>query len=285
METNKELLKFHQVLTDEQKQEQKDAEQDNINEPKEDDDNKQLQSIWNEFEEPHNAIEFNVNELPPIFVANGKGTVGLNGNIIECASSDSNITTFKTNIPSPKSDKYYFEMICRTDGNIGVGLIDDKFDEKPNNHSWIVYVNDQISNDKAIKGKSDEHKQVIIGVAIDKNDKKCEFFLNGNIISPLPFDDMKLPFDKSLYPVFLLGPNQHIDIVLFQNLTFYEKEFKQKGYDLLEISKDYFGYKPPHITVGINDIIDNANKKEEKKEEKQESKELYPIHVIAGKAS
>eukprot|EP01084_Bolivina_argentea_P189652 326116_1 len=42
METNKELLKFHQVLTDEQKQEQKDAEQDNINEPKEDDDNKQL---------------------------------------------------------------------------------------------------------------------------------------------------------------------------------------------------------------------------------------------------
>eukprot|EP01084_Bolivina_argentea_P189653 326117_1 len=207
MQTNAELLKFHQVLTDEQKQEQKDAEQDNINEPKEDDDNKQLidtdEKIESEkqeqeeeeekiisqdtfeiddigsgdefimvSEEPHNGIEFNINELPPIFVANGKGTVGLNGNIIECASSDSNITTFKTNIPSPKSDKYYFEMICRTDGNIGVGLIDDKFDEKPNNHSWIVYVNDQISNDKAIKGKSDEHKQVIIGVAIDKNEKK-----------------------------------------------------------------------------------------------------------------
>eukprot|EP01084_Bolivina_argentea_P162979 283580_1 len=320
MQTNEELLRFHQVLTKEDVTHEDNVEirktKPNTSEHKQityntpehkqithnDDDLKSESSDANttsriapdmfQCEEPCNGIEFDSNEQPPIYVTNGKGTVCINKNIVQCQSGNINVTTFKTNI-ALQGGKYYFEIKLKTNGKIFVGLADSQFDENPSKHSWMVNARD-LSNQE-FEEMSDKAIEMIIGLAVDFDDKKCHLYMNGNIITPQPFNAHNIPFIKPLYPIFLLGANQCIDIFLFDNMKFYTKQFKDKSYDLLPISNVYFNYIYPQINIGIGEFIDIANQKEESKldeepadkpnEKEEKQYQIHPIHVIEGKTS
>eukprot|EP01084_Bolivina_argentea_P052838 97024_1 len=240
MESHAELLKLHQILADDEEKETQqkhvgDADNTQLNEKgKKDEKEEEKHDMFQELnvddllqsdnkhedeneifeEEQHNGIEFDAEELPPIFVMNGKGTISLLGDEIQCKSRNSNLTTFKSVINAPTSGKYYFEVNVKTNGKVGIGLIDDEYHQKTTTHGWFIYADDQVSKTKKIlnvqRDDNEEKQDTIIGVAVDLSNKKCEYYFNAQLITT-SFDEHDIPYiDQQLYHAFLLESTQNI---------------------------------------------------------------------------